>query len=458
MRKFLCLIIFLVGLMLLAAPGSAQQASSLASLASFTQEGHSFRDVRKCLDGDYRTYAPLLAGKTLEIDCGGLEMGYLQLRHYDRAVSYTVEVFDGASWHKLDEGGRFLSEGYELPEKTVRLRIHNTSRARLFLTELGLYSAGTRPEDVQIWHEGGACDLMLISCHPDDELLWFAGLLPTYAGERGLEVQTVTLVPSTPYRRLELLDALWHCGVTRYPSLLGFGDSVASTMNAQYRRWGRDSVERSIVGQLRRYRPRVVVTHDVHGEYGHAGHQVTADATINAVDMAASSAKYPPSAKEYGTWQVQKLYVHLWKEQQVLMDWSVPLARFDGLTGMQVAMDAFRFHDSQIRRGWVMEEGGPCDSRLFGLYMSRVGPDTGKKDFMEHLGYPEPESEDVELGEEETMDDTDHASYLVDDDADDELQLLLTPTDLTAQHASADPEKPVILQLTEDEIDTLPDV
>ena len=90
MRKFLCLIIFLVGLMLPAAPGSAQQASSLASLASFTQEGHSFRDVRKCLDGDYRTYAPLLAGKTLEIDCGGLEMGYLQLRHYDRAVGYTV--------------------------------------------------------------------------------------------------------------------------------------------------------------------------------------------------------------------------------------------------------------------------------------------------------------------------------------------------------------------------------
>ena len=103
MRKFLCLIIFLVGLMLLAAPGSAQQASSLASLASFTQEGHSFRDVRKCLDGDYRTYSPLLAGKTLEIDCGGLEMGSCATMTAPWVIPWkSLTELPGTSWMKAD--------------------------------------------------------------------------------------------------------------------------------------------------------------------------------------------------------------------------------------------------------------------------------------------------------------------------------------------------------------------
>ena len=34
-------------------------------------------------------------------------------------------------------------------------------------------------------------DLLLIVAHPDDELLWFGGALPTYAGERGMAVQVM---------------------------------------------------------------------------------------------------------------------------------------------------------------------------------------------------------------------------------------------------------------------------
>jgi LmbE family N-acetylglucosaminyl deacetylase len=40
--------------------------------------------------------------------------------------------------------------------------------------------------------EGGA-DLVLFSAHGDDEHLFFAGLLPTYAEERGYRVQVVYL-------------------------------------------------------------------------------------------------------------------------------------------------------------------------------------------------------------------------------------------------------------------------
>ena len=40
--------------------------------------------------------------------------------------------------------------------------------------------------------------------HPDDELLWFGGALPTYAGERGMAVQVMYMACNSYLRRLEL--------------------------------------------------------------------------------------------------------------------------------------------------------------------------------------------------------------------------------------------------------------
>ena len=84
-----------------------------------------------------------------------------------------------------------------------------------------------------------AVDLLLLVAHPDDELLWFGGLLPTYAGERGVRVQVAYLVPATPLRRLEMLDALWQCGVKRYPLFAGMRDVRANTLEGQYKKWNR---------------------------------------------------------------------------------------------------------------------------------------------------------------------------------------------------------------------------
>ena len=60
--------------------------------------------------------------------------------------------------------------------------------AKLEICEVTVYSQGTLPENVQVWREpAGQVDLMLLSAHPDDEVLWFGGLLPYYAGERQKE-------------------------------------------------------------------------------------------------------------------------------------------------------------------------------------------------------------------------------------------------------------------------------
>lgn len=61
------------------------------------------------------------------------------------------------------------------------------------INELYAYSSGHVPADVQRWEapKDGATDLILFSTHGDDEHLFFAGILPYYAGELGYQVQLV---------------------------------------------------------------------------------------------------------------------------------------------------------------------------------------------------------------------------------------------------------------------------
>ena len=125
---------------------------------------------------------------------------------------------------------------------------------------------------------------MTLVAHPDDELLWFGGLLPTYAGERKLAVQVVYVVPTTPNRRLELLDGLQHCGVTAYPAFVGMRDTRSNTLAGQYKRWNKNRLFETMTGFVRRYKPDVLVTQDFNGEYGHGAHRATADAAVKAVE------------------------------------------------------------------------------------------------------------------------------------------------------------------------------
>jgi len=123
-----------------------------------------------------------------------------------------------------------------------------------------------------------------------------------------------------------------------------------------------------------------------------------ADSAIACVDAAADSAQDPDSAKEWGTWQVKKLYVHLWGDEsnQTRFDWEVPLAALGGKTGTEVAEEAYALHVSQQGMGKkyhgkfipfsVRKYGGELyPNTVFGLYFSTVGPDAAHDDFLENI-------------------------------------------------------------------------
>ena len=128
------------------------------------------------------------------------------------------------------------------------------------------------------------------------------------------------------------------------------------------------------------------MTQAFNGEYGHAAHKACADAASKCVVYAADPSKYKASAQEYGTWQVEKLYIHNYKEgQQIELDWSTPLSAFGGETALSVATRALECHHSQTANGmWNMGKGIKYTNHCFGLYMSTVGPDEAGDDLMEH--------------------------------------------------------------------------
>ena len=406
MKKLRAVLLVLCVLLALTALGgaAAEEAVSVNGQCAFTVKGASRKEIKKLTDGKYSDYVSIRKGGEIGVDGKGTPLGSVLVQFYDRAAEVEIWARVGDEWVLAGRIGEYLSGWVPLPEGAEALRVVNTDKSRMLVADMTVYGTGERPANSPEWETYDKADLLVAACHPDDELLWLGGLLPTYAGERGLRVQVVYAVPSTPVRRLELLDGLWHCGVKGYPAFLNLPDAFTKTMKAAYGRWGKNKMHSRMTAMIRRYRPEVVVTHDLNGEYGHGGHEAVADTVVKAVQYAADGEKYTDSAKQYGTWQVKKLYLHLYEAQPIRFDWHRPLAAFGGKDGLTVATEALALHRSQTARGWEMEDGGPMDNSRFGLAFSAVGLDEACDDLFEHVWPTELEETETEEAAESEED------------------------------------------------------
>ncbi len=327
------------------------------------------------------------------IDPMGQSVDAVCVQYGEYILPYRVQAQDEqGAWQDIAVYDAEYAQGYaSFPQRSEPFRIlfyENEKKAKLSLREIYVFAPGEGlPEQAGAWQPAWEkADLLVIAAHPDDELLWFGGTIPTYAGELGYAVQVMYMTCGQPSRRLELLGGLWECGVRNYPDIGDFYDGHAKSMAAVYKKWGEDETYLRIVRAIRRYRPEVIVTHDINGEYGHYQHMVTSDAVYTAVQLAADETYDEQSVQAYGAWQVKKLYRHLGKTPTTVMDWSTPLSAFDGATGMEVASRAFALHVSQAVADWkVAAKGSRSDSTLYTLCYSTVGEDATGNDFFEHI-------------------------------------------------------------------------
>ena len=285
------------------------------------------------------------------------------------------------------------------------------------VAEIYAFSGGELPEWVQIWKPPCEnADLLLISSHSDDEQLFFSGILPYYAGERGLQVQVAYVVQhfeanqvKNHQRPHEQLDGLWKVGVRNYPVMSDFPDLYAESKDretafkqavAVYESVGitYDDFLNYITECIRRFKPLVVVSHDLDGEYGHGTHVVCSKALTEALVYAADETKYSDSALKYGTWEVEKAYLHLYEENAIVMNFDVPLEAFNGKTAFEVSQEGFGCHKSQhwtwfykwmygteekpVKKATEIKSYSPC---YYGLYETKVGVDNVGGDFFENV-------------------------------------------------------------------------
>ncbi len=390
--------------------------------------GTGFSGFAFLKDGNVKNYVTSSGSAELKLE-NSAGIGGVYLLFDLEYGAYTVT--DNGSGKSVTVGQQgFLHDYLDLPSllgtapQSVTLSF---SGGAVRLSEIYALSVGTPPDFVQVWNAPleGKTDLMLLSTHGDDDQLFFAGLLPEYAGERGCAVQVVYLTDHrnlTNARTHEMLNGLWKVGVTAYPVFGSFADFRIDSKQGTYDEYARlgtskEELESFVVEQLRRFRPQVAVGHDLNGEYGHGMHMVYADLLVRGLDMAADESKFPESAEKYGVWRVPKTYLHLYETDPIVLDYDKPLAAFDGMTAFEVTQKlGYPCHESQQYTwftGWINGKTDPITKATqittyspckFGLYRSTVGADVAKNDFLENIvTYAEQERLEQERLEQERL-------------------------------------------------------
>lgn len=280
----------------------------------------------------------------------------------------------------------FLHEYVEIPggASTVTMTLSKSEK----ICGISAYSAGILPGDVQRWEP--ACDkadILVLSTHADDEILFLGGVLTEYAGQEKLAVQVVyfsNYYNGTVIREHEKLDGLWTAGVKNYPVTGNFDDNYAADLTTAEKLFGYDKTLSFVVEQIRRFKPQVCVGQDTKGEYGHGTHMLTSKALQEAVTISMDSTKYPDSAEKYGTHDVKKTYIHLYPENKLHLDCQKPLSEFGGKNAVEVASEAYKKHVSQQWCWFYVSDTYEYSCADFGLCRTIVGNDTGN-DMMEHI-------------------------------------------------------------------------
>jgi len=399
-RKRWVISVFLLALLLAlpalcAADGGTEYARNLQEVCTFNAS--TTDKLRRVYNQEARSSFETSKKNEAFIEIRSAEpIHALYIQWYGPQDPWILQTLENDQWVDQAEYGLdgFAQEVVKLDGFTdIRIvRRAEKGKATLNVFEITPYSEGELPPEVHQWKKAEKADLLIVSAHPDDEYIFLGGLIPTYAGERQMEVQVVYLTYARPLRLEELLNGLWVCGVRNYPEIEERKDFRSTSLRKFYDVWGKEELQKYFISVVRKYQPRVIVSQDIDGEYGHGAHKLAADISMYVFDNAGNSEVFPDCG---APWQPSKLYLHLYGEGQRSFDWNVPLDYFGGRTALEVAQEAWRCHISQQGGSvkdtknrefrFTVRNGGYYDNAVFGLYGSTVGEDVALDDLFENI-------------------------------------------------------------------------
>jgi LmbE family N-acetylglucosaminyl deacetylase len=311
---------------------------------------------------------------------------YLEWNHLPGEFSVTEKRKDG-SVLKTTQGDTFeLDQLYCLSKGASSVVL--SSDANMDLCTALIYGPDVVPKNYHPWKPTPKkLDYLVIATHPDDDILFMGAIVPLYGVERGLTGTIVYACSSNIRLRCdEALNGAWAMGLRNYPIFAGFPNILPARREQRENEFSVQKLTLYFADLIRQYRPEVIVTHDKRGEYGHWQHKNVCKAVCDAVPLAADASFDPESAAEFGTFQVKKLYLHLYPENTVQLDVYSPLAAFGSQNVIDIATAAYAEHESQVKANhYSVSNEGFYSLSKFGLYFSAVGPDTGENDLFENI-------------------------------------------------------------------------
>lgn len=301
----------------------------------------------------------------------------------------------------------FLHEYINIEEKiSPSKEITLSYKEDVKIGEIYILSKGELPSVVEVWNKPcEKADILLFSTHSDDEQLFFLGLLPTYVA-RGAYVQVVYFTNhyDNPKRLHEQLHGLYVVGVRNYPIIGIVPDAYSKSLEGALSNLKKANLSEVDalnfeIEMIRRFKPQVVVGHDELGEYSHGQHILNTYVLKKAIEQTNNKDIHPSSYEKYGVWDTPKLYLHLYKENEITMDYDTPLDYFNGLTAYEVSKLGYKEHHSQQWTWFTKWINGSNNNYKkateiktysplkFGLYRSLVGEDINKNDMLENITY-----------------------------------------------------------------------
>jgi LmbE family N-acetylglucosaminyl deacetylase len=401
MKKYLLLFI----LLFIPLVAKANVAANLTKSSSYYIGASATTDFK---DNNYNTYQTINSIKIESIN---------PIKHV--YIIYGIKTAKGAL--KTDsetiELGKndFLHEYVKLNMSSKSITLNYNQNVTI--SEIHVYGEGDIPADVQIWGRDETTDLMIFSTHSDDEVLFFGGIIPTYINQ-GKKVHVTYLTKHydckkpNQIRLHEVLDGLWTSGVRDYPTfgILPDEGSRITKKNSK----GLNKIIKKVKKQvkadrlsdakiidfyvrvIRQYKPKVILGHDVYGEYGHGQHIYNTYILKQAVKKARTK-RYKISG--LAAYKVPKVYLHLYgkKKNRTTINLDVPLIKYNNKTAYQVTQEAFKKHVSQQKSkypAWLNGNNNEytrasqiktSSPMYWGLYYTSVGKDKKKNDLFEHI-------------------------------------------------------------------------
>lgn len=295
----------------------------------------------------------------------------------------------------------FQHEYVELPKDVTEAELCMPEGGKIYSISAFPKDGRPLPEEIETWEpQPDRADVLVFATHPDDDILFLGGAIATLAAKQGWTIEVVHLMGyfnKTTVREHERMHALWALGVKQYPQTGRFdaADSGYKLYSGESK--GFFAITEYVTEMIRRFKPQIVITQDLGGEYGHIRHKRLAAAVADAVEKSMYPDFCPESAEEYGVWDVQKTYLHLYSNNKIVLDLRQPLDSVGGKTALQASKDAYKKHVSQ-QFGWFYVTDDPNDPRsdeinasYFGLYRTTVGYDTSNDMTENIINYAEQE-------------------------------------------------------------------